>query len=113
MSGSKTDPSVNSQAPQRIEVDLPLTRKVAHLARLALTENEAQTFTHQLNKILRFVEELQEVDVNNTEPLTRPIDLATPLREDELRPSNLQLNPGVLETAPDLVENGFKVPSVL
>lgn len=104
---------MTSKPSQKIQVDAALTRKVAQLARLSLTDAEVLAFSGQLQKILTYVEKLQEVDVTGTEPLTRPLDLATPLREDELRPENQAEFQNILETAPDLVQNGFKVPSVL
>jgi aspartyl-tRNA(Asn)/glutamyl-tRNA(Gln) amidotransferase subunit C len=92
-----------------IHVDEKLTRKVAGLARLELTDDEVRLFTAQLAQVLGYVEQLEDLEVSEaTEPLTHPLDLAAPLREDTVRPS-----PDVLEGAPEVVESSFKVPPIL
>jgi aspartyl-tRNA(Asn)/glutamyl-tRNA(Gln) amidotransferase subunit C len=98
-----------------LEVNSALTRKVAHLARLELSEQEVETFTSQLGGILNYVGLLQQVDVSQVEPLTHPLELATPLREDIAKPSPLDSEgrPKVLQSAPDVLDDGFKVPPIL
>jgi len=98
-----------------VEVNEKLTRQVAELARLELSDQEVQVFTSQLGGILKYVEQLQEVNVQGVEPLTHPLDLATPLRPDEVRPSPLDQEgkPKVLRSAPDVLYDGFKVPPIL
>ena len=96
-----------------------VTRGVAELARLQLSDQEVTTFTHQLGEILVYVNLLQEVDVSSVEPLTNPllaaVDLVTPLREDRVIPSLMDEagHPKVLESAPDVLDDGFKVPPIL
>jgi len=96
----------------KIEVNEKLTRQVAHLARLELTDSETTTFTSQLGQILKYIEKLQEVPVDGPageiEPLTHPFELATPYRPDEVRAA-----PKVLQCAPEVLEGGYKVPQVL
>lgn len=98
-----------------IEVSEALTRKVAELARLELTDAEVSTFTPQLRQILGYVELLQEVDVTGVEPLVNPFPLATPLREDVVVPplKDADGNPKTLKPAPDTLDGGFKVPPIL
>src|SRR4051794_1544216 len=104
-----------------VEVNEALTRKVGHLARLALSEQEVKTFTSQLGMILKYVEQLQEVNVDGVEPMTHPLslenrpDLKSPLRKDEAKPFPLDENgkPKVLKNAPDVLFDGFKVPPIL
>lgn len=98
-----------------VQVNEDLTRYVAHLARLALEEREIKEFTSQLDEILKYVEKLQEVDVKGVEPLFQPIELIPHLREDQVVPPDLDENgkPKVLGSAPDLLEEGFKVPQIL
>ena len=92
---------------------------MAHLARLELTEDEVRTYTSQLGKILDYVQSLQSPelgDLSAVAPLISPAD-ETPeaasegtfLREDELRASEVD----VLAGAPDVLDNGFKVPPIL
>lgn len=98
-----------------VEVTEALTRQVAHLARLELTEEETRTFTAQLGQILHYVDQLQELDVSNVSPMTHPFDLETPMRDDEARPSPVDLDnkPKMLSPAPEVVDSGFKVPPIL
>ena len=98
-----------------VEVNEALTRRLAELARLELTDAEASTFTAQLGKILGYVDQLQQVDVSGVEPMTHPFDLGAPLREDTVRPSPVDARgkPKVLACGPDVVNDGFKVPPIL
>jgi aspartyl-tRNA(Asn)/glutamyl-tRNA(Gln) amidotransferase subunit C len=96
-------------------VDSKNVLKVAHLARLEISEAEEKIFTAQLGHIFSYVEQLQEVDVTGVEPLTHPLELSTPMREDVVIPSpvNADHQPRVLESAPDTMLDGFKVPPIL
>ena len=98
-----------------VEVNEKLTRQVAHLARLELSEAEVTTFTAQLSEVIQYIEKLQEVDVQRVEPLIHPLELATPMREDEVQDSPLdpEGKPRVLSSAPDVLVDGFKVPPIL
>lgn len=97
-----------------------ITQRVAGLARLELTLEEAKKFTHQLNDIVGYINQLQTVDVNGVLPLTHPlVDHSSQLREDEVVdfPKDAQGLPKTLAPAPEsVVENGggsFKVPQVI
>jgi len=98
-----------------VEVNEALTRKVADLARLELTDAEVKTYTAQLDDVLKFVDQLHEVNVDGVEPLSHPLDLQTPLREDvvKLSPQDADGNPKVLSCAPEVVDGGFQVPPIL
>ncbi len=98
-----------------VEVTPELTRKIADLARLELSEKEVATFTGQLGDILKYIDSLQAVDVSKVEPLTHPIPLETPMREDVIVPSpvDAQGKPKVLSCAPEVLYDGFKVPPIL
>ena len=91
-----------------VDVNENLTRQVAHLSRLELSDQEVKSFTVQLSNVLKYVDQLQEVNVAGVEPLTHPVELEAPLREDANRPS---IN--VLDSAPDVLYDGFKVPPIL
>jgi aspartyl-tRNA(Asn)/glutamyl-tRNA(Gln) amidotransferase subunit C len=102
-----------------IEVTEKLTRQVAELSRLELTDAEIQLFTSQLGDILSYVDQLSEVNVGEggTEvlPMTQPLELQTPLREDIARPFPLDDlgQPRVLQSAPQIQDGGYQVPPIL
>jgi aspartyl-tRNA(Asn)/glutamyl-tRNA(Gln) amidotransferase subunit C len=92
-------------------IDLDQVRKVAHLARLDLTEAEEQQFTEQLNSILGYVEQLSELDTEGIAPTTRAIEVSNITRKDELHP--FEDREAMLECAPDREDDFFKVPKIL
>jgi aspartyl-tRNA(Asn)/glutamyl-tRNA(Gln) amidotransferase subunit C len=98
-----------------VEVNEKLTRQVAELARLELSDQEVQLFTSQLGEVLKYIDQLQSVDVSGVEPLTHALDLVHPLREDVIKPSPVDAagKPKVLSSAPDVMYDGFKVPPIL
>lgn len=98
-----------------VEVNEKLTRYVAQLARLALTDQEVTLFTGQMSKVLGYVEKLQELNTQGVEPMTHPFDLTAPLREDVIVPSpkDAEGKPKVLSSAPDVLYDGYKVPPIL
>jgi aspartyl-tRNA(Asn)/glutamyl-tRNA(Gln) amidotransferase subunit C len=88
--------------------------KIAALANLHFTEDEAAAFTEQFQRILHYVEKLSEVDVGGVEPTSHVSAAATSepaLRPDEVRPS-LPVDEA-LSNAPDAGHDHFRVPKVL
>ncbi len=84
---------------------------VAKLARLSLSDQEKLELTHQLNAILTYVEQLQQLDTEGVVPTSHPMPLHNVMRLDIVQPS-LSIEK-VMLNAPE-VENGqFKVPAVL
>lgn len=59
-------------------------RKIANLARLHIDENEVEQYQHDLSRILEFVEQMNQVDVGDIEPMAHPQDLAQRLRNDQV-----------------------------
>ena len=57
-------------------------RKVAQLARLELPEDQIETYTAQLEEILTYVDQLQEIDTQNIPPTTRAVEVVNAMRED-------------------------------
>lgn len=57
-------------------------KKIAHLARLAVSDDEMNTFSQDLSRILDLVEEMRKADTQNVPPLTHPLDQAQPMRDD-------------------------------
>ncbi|AFY82441.1 Asp-tRNA(Asn)/Glu-tRNA(Gln) amidotransferase subunit GatC [Oscillatoria acuminata] len=92
-------------------IDREQIRKVAHLARLELTDAEEEQFTTQVGSILEYFEQLSELDTENIKPTTRAIDVSNVTRPDELQPfTDLQ---SIMDAAPDVEGDFFKVPKIL
>jgi aspartyl-tRNA(Asn)/glutamyl-tRNA(Gln) amidotransferase subunit C len=86
-------------------------RKVAHLARLKLTDAELESYTRQLADVLQYVELLDSVETANVEPLAHPHEIANVLRADEPAPSLLR--DAALANAPQSDGKYFLVPAIL
>ena len=86
-------------------------KHVAHLARLAITEDEANRFTQQLDKIITFAEQLNEVDTENVEPTSHVLEIKNVMREDVAKPG--LPNEEVLKNAPDHQDGQIKVPPII
>ncbi|MFA9558412.1 Asp-tRNA(Asn)/Glu-tRNA(Gln) amidotransferase subunit GatC [Evansella sp. AB-rgal1] len=84
---------------------------VANLARLEFSEDEIEMFAKQLDDIISYAEQLNELDTTNVEPTSHVLDIKNVLREDKVRPSLDQKD--VMKNAPDHSDGQFKVPSVL
>ena len=65
-----------------MSVDQAAVRRIAHLARIAVTDAEVPHLQGEINAILSFVEELSAVDVEGVEPMTSVIPMKLPMRED-------------------------------
>lgn len=63
-------------------ISIEEVKHVAHLARLAITDEEAAMFTEQLDSIISFAEELNEVDTENVKPTTHVLQMKNIMRED-------------------------------
>lgn len=94
-----------------MSITVEVVEHVAKLARLDLSEKEKETFTGQLNAILKYAEKLNELDTSNVEPTSHPMPLVNVMREDVTRAS-LPMEK-VLRNAPDEEDGQFKVPAVL
>lgn len=94
-----------------MSVDVATVKRVARLARLAVTEDEAVRMTGELNGILGFVEQLSEVDVTGVEPMTSVIPMAMKMRADEVNDGNMAER--VVANAPLTEQNFFEVPKVV
>ena len=92
-------------------IDTEQVRKVANLARLALTEDEEQQFTTQLTGILEYVQQLDELDTKDVPPTTRAIEVSNITRVD--RREVFQEREAILDSAPDREEDFFKVPKII
>ena len=86
-------------------------RKVAHLARIAVADADLPALAHELNSILHFMEQLNEVDVDGVEPMTGVEPMRLKRRPDEVTDGNIQ--DLILRNAPDAREGFFAVPKVV
>lgn len=85
--------------------------KIASLAMLNLTEEEVEKYTNQLNDILEYMNQLDELDTENVEPLSHVLDLKNVTRQDVEKPS-LSREDG-LKNAPVSDQEHFIVPKVI
>jgi aspartyl-tRNA(Asn)/glutamyl-tRNA(Gln) amidotransferase subunit C len=92
-------------------LDREQVHKVAHLARLELTEEEEERLTTQLGDILGYFEQLNELDVSGVEPTTRAIEVSNVVRKDTLQPHAER--EAMLDAAPDRDGDFFKVPKIV
>jgi len=83
-------------------------KKIARLARLHVEEAQLQPIAEDLNGILGWIEQLGEVDVEGVEPMTSAVDMAAPLRSDDV--SDGGKRDAVLQNAPKSDDGFFVVP---
>ena len=86
-------------------------KKVAHLARLELNENEINNHAEQLEKILDYIRELEKIDTNDVPCTTRAIEVINVFRKDEKK--NSDCNKELLELGPSREDKYFKVPKII
>ena len=94
-----------------MSVDIETVRRVARLARIAVTPEEAERMSGELNQILGFVEQLNEVDVSGVEPMTSVTATKMKMRRDVV--SEGERADRVVANAPARVESFFVVPKVV
>ncbi|KKB74147.1 MULTISPECIES: Asp-tRNA(Asn)/Glu-tRNA(Gln) amidotransferase subunit GatC [Bacillus] len=92
-------------------ISIEEVKHVAHLARLAITDEEAAMFTEQLDSIISFAEELNEVDTENVKPTTHVLQMKNIMRED-VPDKGLPVEE-VVKNAPDHKDGYIRVPSIL
>ena len=94
-----------------MSVDIQTVKRVARLARIAVTDDDAERMTGELNTILGFVEQLNEVDVTGVEPMTSVTPMAMKKREDRVTDGNRAA--AVVANAPAPAPNFFLAPKVV
>ena len=94
-----------------MEVNDAMIDKLAHLSRLQFNEEEKSAIKNDLQKMISFVEKLNELDLENVEPLLHMSDEVNVLREDEVKGSISRED--ALKNAPFHDEQFFKVPKVI
>jgi len=94
-----------------MSVDAKTVRRIAHLARIAVAEDEVEHLQGELNAILAFVEQLSEVDVTGVEPMTSVTPMTMKKRPDAVTDGGDA--EAVLKNAPAREGNYFAVPKVV
>lgn len=83
---------------------------VAKLARLELTEEEKEKFAGQLGDVLKYVEQMNEVDTSDVVPMAHAMDFVNVMREDKVNYE--QTKAELMKNAPDEEDGFFKVPKI-
>lgn len=98
-----------------VEVNAALIQKVADLARLELTEQEVADYTQSISEILKHVDQLNSVNTSDVEPMNYGVDGGLRLREDRIEPMSTGSDgkPRILESGPEVYQDGFKVPQMV
>ena len=94
-----------------MSVDSATVRRIAHLARIAVEDDEVEHLKDELNGILAFVEQLQEVNVEGVEPMTSVTPMAMKKREDVVSDGGIVED--ILKNAPATEDHFFLVPKVV
>jgi aspartyl-tRNA(Asn)/glutamyl-tRNA(Gln) amidotransferase subunit C len=94
-----------------MSVDLAAVRRIARLARIAVSDDEAPHLQGEINAILSFVEALNAVDVEGVEPMTSVIPMKLPMREDIVADGAIEQK--ILANAPLAEDDFFLVPKVI
>jgi aspartyl-tRNA(Asn)/glutamyl-tRNA(Gln) amidotransferase subunit C len=106
IAGEHLIPSENAMS-----VDLATVKRVARLARIAVSEEEANRMVGELNGIIDFVEQLSEVDVTGIEPMTSVTPMEMRKRQDDVTDGDKADD--IVANAPETDRNFFLVPKVV
>ncbi len=93
------------------EIDLDTARKVAHLARIAVPDENLPALAQELSQMLDFMEQLNEVDIDGVDPMTSVTPMRLKRRRDGVTDGDQQAK--ILSNAPDAREGFFAVPKVV
>jgi len=94
-----------------MSVDADTVRRIAHLARIAVAEDEVAHLQGELNAILAFVEQLSEVDVSGVSPITSVTPMKMKMRADQVTDGGIAAE--IVKNAPASDDNFFLVPKVV
>ena len=94
-----------------MSVDADTVRRIAHLARIAVTEAEVPHLQGELNAMLSFVEQLSEVDVTGVEPMTSVMPMEMKKRTDVVNDG--EIPDDIVKNAPATENHFFLVPKVV
>lgn len=94
-----------------MSIDTNEVKKIAHLARLQVNEQEAQLYAESLSRILGLIEQMNAVDTTGVEPMAHPLDMQLRLRED--KPTESNQRDEYQRCAPEVEAGLYLVPRVL
>jgi len=94
-----------------MSIDLKTIKHISKLSRISLDEKKAEKLAGDLNSIFDFIEKLNELKTDNTEPLTSVAETTLKLRSDEIKSENLREQ--VIKNSPEENEDYFVVPKVI
>ena len=94
-----------------MSVDSATVRRIAHLARIAVADDEVEHLKGELNAMLAFVEQLSEVNVDGVEPMTSVTPMAMKQREDVVTEGDIADD--IVRNAPATEDHFFLVPKVV
>lgn len=96
---------------QKAEINETVIDKIANLARLSPSQEDKRVLVGEMNAVLEFVSQLNEVDTDNVAPLHNVMDMSNVFREDEPKPSLSKEE--ALSNAPARKGDYFAVPKVI
>jgi aspartyl-tRNA(Asn)/glutamyl-tRNA(Gln) amidotransferase subunit C len=94
-----------------MSVDAATVRRIAHLARIAVADNEIEHLQGELNAMLAFVEQLGEVNIEGVEPMTSVMPMAMKMRDDVVNDGGIADD--IVRNAPATEDHYFVVPKVV
>ena len=94
-----------------MSVDKQTVKRVARLARIRVTDEQVDSLQGELNTILGFVEQLNEVDVTGVEPMTAVVDMKMKMRDDVVTDGGIAAE--IVANAPAGADHFFAVPKVV
>ncbi len=94
-----------------MQVDEKTVRRIARLARISITDEEAKSLEGELSGLLTWVEQLGEVDTDHVEPMTRVVEQKLKMRADKV--TDGEIADDVVKNAPVVDDHYFVVPKVV
>lgn len=94
-----------------MSVDRTTVRRIARLARIAEPEERLDQLASELNRILSWIEQLDEVDTSNVEPMISAVEAGLPWRKDQITDGDRRRE--ILKNAPSAKDDFFTVPKVV
>ena len=94
-----------------MQIDQATVRRIARLARIKITEDEAKGLEKELTGILQWVEQLSEVDTSDVEPMTRVVPIQLKKRKDVV--DDGEIADDVTRNAPMTLDHFYVVPKVV
>lgn len=92
-------------------IEPAVVQHVANLARLAITTDEIPLYAGQLSRILELMDQLNQVPTDGVEPMSHPVTLVMPEREDQVTHGNQR--DAILACSPDSEDGHFRVPKII